>query len=322
MKKIFVVLMLMVMLLLPAAATTKSLYVGESTLLAAPTSSGNATINQTACDCSSPYVKVEKYGAYGAKAIIQSVSSSGVVSAKKQGRTIIGAETDNGLKVSCEVTVPPNPSSLELPDHITFFEGRTIQMQLQIYPSDAYAQIAWSSSDEKVAQVDDRGQVSLLKSGTAVIRATAQNGVSASCLLTVKFPTNYLLLWLKDGSQEQYRLQTHPRVTYADGQLWVHSSEVSIGYLAEEVRKYTIGGDAAICVPTGISDVEASQPDDWCQMTKARPDSKILVYDVKGHLLTTGIVAQDGTYQYSLDAYPTGIYLIKTETTTIKIIKR
>lgn len=122
----------------------------------------------------------------------------------------------------CHAT-PPNPLSLELPDLITFFEGRTIQMPLQIYPSDAYAQIAWSSSDETVAKVNDRGLVSLLKSGTAVIRATAQNGVSASCLLTVKFPTNYLLLWLKDGRQEQYRLQTHPRVTYADGQLWVHS---------------------------------------------------------------------------------------------------
>lgn len=320
MKKIFVVLVLMVMLL--PVSTTKSLYMGKYTLLAAPASSGNATINQTACDCSSPYVKVEKYGAYGAKAIIQSVSFSGVVSAKKQGRTIIGAETDNGLKVSCEVTVPPNPSSLELPDHITFFEGRTIQMPLHIYPSNAYAQIVWSSSNEKVAQIDNRGQVSLLKSGTAVIKATAQNGVSASCLLTVKFPTNNLLLWLKDGHQEQYRLQTHPRVTYADGQLWIHSSEVSIGYPAEVVRKYTIGGDVAIRVPTGISDVEASQSDDWCQMAKARPGSKILVYDVNGHLLTTGIVAQDGTCQYSLDAYPAGIYLIKTETTTIKIIKR
>lgn len=221
----------------------------------------------------------------------------------------------------CHAT-SPNPTSLVLPDHITFFEGRTIQMPLQIYPSDAYAQIAWNSSDETVAKVNDRGQVSLLKSGTAVIQATAQNGVSASCLLTVKFPTNYLLLWLKDGRQEQYRLQTHPRVTYADGQLWVHSSEVSIGYPAEEVRKYTLGGDVAQRVPTGIGEVEALQPNDWCQMAKARPGSKILVYDVNGHLLTTGIVAQDGTFQYSLDAYPAGIYLIKTETTTIKIIKR
>lgn len=569
MKKIFVVLVLMVMMLLPAAATTKSLYVGESTLLAAPNPPGNAAINQTAWGCSSPYVKVEKYGVYGAKATVlsyftgsaeircdyyyywydnrgfmhtnhattyflitcrevtlkiqptqmylspgesqdisysyspsnvrpaptirfysnntnvarvsssgrvvavgsgsatitvensagsnascyvkvkavdptsvsiqrtmdvyvgesqtlyptlspsdaqtsytwrsnnsdvatvtdgsvygkaegrttvycvtknglhsnncevtvryrkatsitlsknkltipigeertltwklvpsnakaavtwrsensrvASVSSSGVVSAKKQGRTMIWAETDNGLKASCEVIVPPNPSSLELPDAINFFEGRTIQMPLQVYPSDAYAQIAWSSSDETVAKVDDQGKVSLRAVGTAVIQATSQNGLSASCRLTVKFPTNYLLLWLKDGRLEQYRLQTHPRVTYADGKLWVHSSEVSIGYPAEEVRKYTIGGDAAIRVPTGISDVEASRPDDWCQMAKARPGSKILVYDVNGHLLTTGIVAQDGTYQYSLDAYPAGIYLIKTETTTIKIIKR
>ena len=250
------------------------------------------------------------------------VGENGDVLALEKGKAEVMVITEGGLTDACEVIVPPNPSSLELPDAINFFEGRTIQMPLQIYPSDAYAQISWSSSDETVAQVNDRGSVSLLKSGTAVIRATAQNGVLASCLLTVKFPTNYLLLWLKDGRQEQYRLQTRPRITYADGQLWVHSSEVSIGYPAEEVRKYTIGGDAAIRVPTGISDVEASRPDDWCQMAKARPGSKILVYDVNGHLLTMGIVAQDGTYQYSLDVYPAGIYLIKTETTTIKIIKR
>ena len=45
--------------------------------------------------------------------------------------------------------------------------------------------VTWSSSDETVATVTDYGEISGLSAGTAVITATSENGLTASCTVTV-----------------------------------------------------------------------------------------------------------------------------------------
>ena len=46
--------------------------------------------------------------------------------------------------------------------------------------------VTWVSSDSKVATVDDNGNVKGIKVGTATIKATASNGKTATCAVTVK----------------------------------------------------------------------------------------------------------------------------------------
>ena len=48
--------------------------------------------------------------------------------------------------------------------------------------------VVWSSSDETVATVDQTGKVTKVGAGTAVIKATAENGSYASCSVTVGDP--------------------------------------------------------------------------------------------------------------------------------------
>jgi len=50
----------------------------------------------------------------------------------------------------------------------------------------ATARITWTSSDEKVATVDETGKVVALSAGTAEICATALDGTSAACTVTVE----------------------------------------------------------------------------------------------------------------------------------------
>ena len=67
-------------------------------------------------------------------------------------------------------------------------EGETAVLKPVIAPGNASIKIvAWSSSDTKVAAVDQNGKISALKAGTAVITAaTKDGGKAAQCTVTVK----------------------------------------------------------------------------------------------------------------------------------------
>jgi hypothetical protein len=66
--------------------------------------------------------------------------------------------------------------------------GKDITLKATITPTDAANQeVTWTSSDEKVATVDEDGKVTAVAAGTATITCTATDGsgVSATCEVTV-----------------------------------------------------------------------------------------------------------------------------------------
>ncbi len=131
----------------------------------------------------------------------------------------------------------------------------------------------------------------------------------------------WLLLWQKDGGIAAYHLNTHPRIKYDSGDFLIISDEVDIAYPVEEVRKFTLCKDL-----TDYEDAIGRVPEEEqignFSFDKARPGSLVNIYDMSGRKVSSYIVGADGSLQYSLDNQPAGVYIIKTETTTIKIIKK
>ena len=116
--------------------------------------------------------------------------SDGEVTAKSTGSAKIMATTKDGGKTAiCEVSVVVSVTGLSLePNTLSLKKGESQSLNLTITPSDATDKtITWSSSTPSVASVED-GVVSALKGGTTTITATAVNGVSASCALSVVVP--------------------------------------------------------------------------------------------------------------------------------------
>ena len=88
-----------------------------------------------------------------------------------------------------ETTVPPTtkpcPSTIKLDiSSITLGAGETYTLKRTTDISDY--PFVFTSSNSKVATVDSNGKITAKSSGTATIKCSAENGISASCNVTVK----------------------------------------------------------------------------------------------------------------------------------------
>ena len=119
------------------------------------------------------------------KKSVATVSSKGVITAKKAGTARITVTTHNGLKATLTVKVAKAPSKVTLSaSTLTLEAGRTAALAAKL-PSGTASTIAWESSDEAVATVDADGVVTALALGETVIRARTFNGKSAACRVNV-----------------------------------------------------------------------------------------------------------------------------------------
>ena len=102
--------------------------------------------------------------------------------------------TFNGCKVYGSGTITPDPdvplTGLEIsPKEYTMTVGETAPLNVIKTPSNADADIKWSSSDNSVVSVSSSGQITALKEGTAII--TAKSGdISATSTITVNANIN------------------------------------------------------------------------------------------------------------------------------------
>ena len=69
---------------------------------------------------------------------------------------------------------------------LTVVEGGSETLSYEIYPKNAVDKtLKWTSADESVATVDNRGTVYGVKEGTTTIKAESANGVYGTCIITV-----------------------------------------------------------------------------------------------------------------------------------------
>jgi len=121
---------------------------------------------------------------------VATVSSSGVVTAKKAGTATITVTTVDGNKTAtCAVTVvvPVTGVSLNYTT-LTLTEGQTQTLAATVSPSNATNKsVTWSSNNTTVATVSTSGVVTAKKAGTATITVTTVDGSkTATCSVTVK----------------------------------------------------------------------------------------------------------------------------------------
>lgn len=124
---------------------------------------------------------------------VATVDKNGLVTAVGNGTTDITASTEDGsITVVCKVTVAIKVTGVELNKHQIVLEskGEKLKLAAAVLPGNAENQeVIWSSSNAKVAAVDQSGTVTAASNGTAVITVqTAEGKKAATCNASVQIP--------------------------------------------------------------------------------------------------------------------------------------
>lgn len=118
---------------------------------------------------------------------IATVSSNGVVKGVKAGTVTITAQTSNGKKATCKVTVKQPAQKVVLNKKTANLKkGKTLQLKAKITPSNSTDKLVWSTSNKKLATVSKSGKVKALKKGTVTITVKTSSGKKATCKIKVK----------------------------------------------------------------------------------------------------------------------------------------
>lgn len=119
---------------------------------------------------------------------VASVSSTGLVRAKRPGKVVISATSSNGIVAECDVTVRSEIKSVVLNQTaLTLEEGSNQSLRATINPSDTTdaKDLNWVSSNTSVATITQNGEVTAVAPGTATITVITVNGRKAECKITV-----------------------------------------------------------------------------------------------------------------------------------------
>lgn len=120
---------------------------------------------------------------------IATVSKSGVVKAKKNGRVTITARIKGTKKKAvCKIIVGTPVSSVKFSvKSKNLYKGKYYTLKAKISPSKATTKsVSYASSNKKIASVNSSGKVKALSAGTAKITATTKDGTGKKASYTVR----------------------------------------------------------------------------------------------------------------------------------------
>ena len=117
---------------------------------------------------------------------VASIDASGNVTGLSAGTAVVTASTFNGLSTSIEIIVLPAPDDFALSaEALTIKKGKSVKLRV-LLPEGTAGSCAFKSSNAKVATVNAAGKITGKKKGKAVITATLMNGLTRTCVVTVK----------------------------------------------------------------------------------------------------------------------------------------
>lgn len=177
------------------------------------------------------------------KSSVAEIDESGLITAKKPGEAIITVTADT-TKVTCKITVKKPVLKLNKTQLRLYRLGKfqlTCSVSSKKTPT-------WKSNKKSVVTVDDHGNITAIKHGTAIISAYV-DGVTVSCTVEVKQPTvtlsekeielkigesKQLTAIVSSGNLPEYRCSNTSIVTVCDGRITAQSKGTAYVYAVED----------------------------------------------------------------------------------------
>ena len=197
--------------------------------------------------------------------------TNGKLVALKEGKAVITAQAKDGSKKKTTVTVEVQKGEVAVTkvrvnlDKTAIKVGETAKATATVEPADASVKtVTWSTSDAKVAKVDNTGKITGLKAGKATITATSNNKITGSVEIEVK-PIAVECVSL-DKQNHTMKINESIQLTAtvepnnaADKSVTWKSSDESVVIVDDKGKVSAIGkGDAVVTVKTMDGNKEAS----------------------------------------------------------------
>ena len=120
---------------------------------------------------------------------VATISSDGIITAKKKGTTTIKARIPEE-EISTSIDIVVKDKILERIDlsstNLSLTVGDSYTLKSYFYPNDAISYVTYTSNDSSIASVNSKGEVTALKEGITTIYAKGNNSVIAKCDVVVK----------------------------------------------------------------------------------------------------------------------------------------
>lgn len=163
---------------------------------------------------------------------VVTIDANGTVTGLSNGTSTITARTDNGLTAETTITVVTTLKNIILSEtDVTINKGIPLTLTATLDPIDATLDdytIQWSSSNTDVATVDQNGEVTTYKAGTAYIYATV-GGKTAECKVNVNVPLEKITMIdtidLLKGQSQTLEVTKEPEGTNFDGTITFDTSD-------------------------------------------------------------------------------------------------
>lgn len=188
---------------------------------------------------------------------VATVDQSGVVTGVNGGRTTVTVKCKDYV-ATCQIKVREAADNIQL--DITEADLKVgvdvLQLTAIVEPSNALDyDLEWSSSDENVASVNEKGLVTPVGPGEAQITVTMDKAYEAFCTVRVTQPAegvelNKYELSLQRGTTEQLIATVYPQTTNIKDLIWTSSDESVASVDAEGLVTANALGTAEITVKT------------------------------------------------------------------------
>lgn len=125
-----------------------------------------------------------------------------------------------------------------------------------------------------------------------------------------------------DGQTHTINLNQEPVTTYQDGNLVITTINATISYPLEVVRKFIfISGTEDIQNIKGDK-FEISKDGRFLTLSGLKSDTDAYLYSVNGILMERIHVTSSTSISINLESYPIGVYMIKVDGATFKILNQ
>ena len=125
-----------------------------------------------------------------------------------------------------------------------------------------------------------------------------------------------------DGQTHTINLNQEPVTTYQDGNLVITTINATISYPLEVVRKFVfISGTEDIQNIKGDK-FEISKDGRFLTLSGLKSDTDAYLYSINGMLMERIHVTSSTSISINLESYPIGVYMIKVDGATYKIMNQ